>query len=142
MSLFPRLTRRGLFKSVLAATIVGLCPRLTRASRAEPNAPEPRQILLNVFSVAGMAYYDATTVIGRMRPGEELMLTAEPTNVHDSFAVVIRRGAIKLGYVPRSDNRHLSRLLAENVPLICRVAEVRPDRMPYRGLRVEVFARA
>ena len=47
-------------------------------------------------------------------------------------------GDLKLGYVPRSDNRHLSRLLRQGAALECRIIAVQPKEAPWRGVRVAV----
>lgn len=47
-------------------------------------------------------------------------------------------GNTKLGYVPRTDNKHISRLILQNAGLTCRVAEVHPEERMWRMVRVEV----
>ncbi len=89
--------------------------------------PAPKKYLMNQFRIAGLAYYDVQHVVRRLQPGTELCLVAEPTNPHDEFAVEVFYGECKLGYVPRSDNRHLSRLLQQGVRLSCEVLEAGPE---------------
>lgn len=101
--------------------------------------PTPRKLLLNQFRVAGLAYYAVETAIHEMRVGNTLRLVAEPTNPHDEFAVEIWCGDYKLGYVPRSDNRHISRLLQQGATLVGEVWEVDPDATVWEKVRAKVY---
>ncbi|MEN6484413.1 MAG: HIRAN domain-containing protein [Syntrophobacteraceae bacterium] len=74
----------------------------------------------------------------KLTPGCLLDLSAERDNPHDAFAVEIRFGSIKLGYVPRSDNRHISRLLAQGATLKCTAIEINPDAEVWNCVRVEI----
>ncbi|MBW2107877.1 MAG: HIRAN domain-containing protein [Deltaproteobacteria bacterium] len=74
----------------------------------------------------------------QLKPGARLRLVREPDNRHDRFAVAIHLGKAKLGYVPRSDNKHISRLLRQGATLDCRVVEVDPGAVVYQMVKVEV----
>ena len=93
---------------------------------------------LNHFSVAGFQYYAGPARIHLFRPGDSLTLIAEPENRCDAYAVRIEHQGVKLGYVPRTDNRHLSRLLRQGASLTCRVAEIRTEAPTWRMLHVTV----
>jgi len=73
-----------------------------------------------------------------LRPGDILTLRREPRNPYDSFAVEIIRGDIKLGYVPRTDNIHISRLLGQGARLTCRPVHVDPHTVPWEMVKAEV----
>ncbi len=127
------MNRRQFFKSVFALPLLSL-PETDQAARMVA-APS---FLLNRFSIAGFQYYHGPTLLHRLRPGHPLTLAAEPDNPHDGCAVRIELEGRKLGYVPRSDNRHISRLLRQDARLWCRVREVNKDEWPWRAVRVEV----
>lgn len=76
---------------------------------------------------------------GRLKPGAALKLTPEPKNPHDPFAVEIHLGRAKLGYVPRSDNKHISRLLEQGACLECRVIEVDSGGGVWGRIGVEIW---
>lgn len=97
--------------------------------------------LLNRFSIAGFFYYEGSKVLHHLKSGDRLVLRAEPTNPHDEFAVEIFFGPDKLGYVPRSDNRHISRLLQQGAALRCKVIEVK-DSDEWQNVRVAVSLEA
>ena len=74
---------------------------------------EPRKIKMNTFSVAGFQYYQGWEIIHDIREGETVALVPEPDNPHDWYAVEMFKDGVKLGYVPRTDNKHISRLLGK-----------------------------
>ncbi|WP_305047109.1 HIRAN domain-containing protein [Geoalkalibacter sp.] len=93
---------------------------------------------LNLFHIAGFQYYRGPRLISGISTGESLSLSAEPDNPHDAFAVRIERRGVKLSFVPRSDNKHLSRLLGQGAKLTCRVTRVNPQAPPWQMLEVAV----
>ena len=101
--------------------------------------PAPRKRLMNPFRVAGLAYYAVEAAIHGMRAGDPLCLVAEPTHPHDKFAVEIWHGEHKLGYVPRSDNRYLSRLLRQGATLAGEVWEADPHATVWEMVRARVY---
>lgn len=114
-------------------------PLLGFLARPALAQPAPRKLLLNQFRVAGLAYYAVETAIHGMHAGDPLRLVAEPTHPHDEFAVEIWHGAHQLGYVPRSDNRHLSRLLRQGATLAGEVWEVDPDATGWERVRARGY---
>lgn len=113
-------------------------PALALLLGGAPAQGEARETVINRFCVAGFQYYQGQEVQPWIRPGETLRLIPEPGNPHDRFAVEIYRGGSKLGYVPRSDNRHISRLLRDGVGLACRVEGVGAGESPWNAVRVTV----
>ena len=101
---------------------------------------EKKAFLLNVFSVAGYAYYDGEEVEGSLKPGELLVLRAEPENPYDSFAVeILRKDGAKLGYVPRSDNKAIHRLLRQRAKVVGKIEKVRTKEPSWRRVKVSVW---
>ncbi|MDV7391113.1 HIRAN domain-containing protein [Arthrospira platensis SPKY1] len=114
-------------------------PLLSLLARPAIARPAPRKLLMNQFRVAGLAYYDVETAIRGMQAGDPLRLVAEPTNPHDEFAVEIWHDEYQLGYVPRSDNRHISRLLRQGATLTGEVWEADPDAPVWEMVRAKVY---
>ncbi|HOY57414.1 MAG TPA: HIRAN domain-containing protein [Verrucomicrobiota bacterium] len=98
-----------------------------------------RRILINDFAIAGFRYYDGAKELPRLAAGAKLTLRAEPSNPYDSFAVEVFHGQVKLGYVPRFWNRHISRLLLGAVPVACEVEQVDPNAAPWEAVAVNVY---
>ncbi len=128
------MTRRLFLRSLWTLPLLSLAK--PASARALPATHQT--CLLNRFTIAGFQYHDGPTLLHRLSPSQTLALVAEPDNPFDPFAVRIDYQGRKLGYVPRSDNRHISRLLRQDVHVLCRVREVDEDGWPWRAVVVEV----
>jgi len=95
--------------------------------------------MVNRFSVAGFQYYQGEDMISHLRQGDTLTLKAEPSNPYDYYAVEIYADHVKLGYVPRTDNKHISRMLRDEIDLVCEVDEATVDSSPWDAITVKVF---
>lgn len=95
--------------------------------------------LLNKFYVAGFQYYGGQSFIEDIQVGQHLKLVAEPGNEYDKFAVAIYHQNTMIGHVPRTDNKHLSRLLRQQVSLLCKVTAVDPKKDTWNMLKVGQF---
>jgi hypothetical protein len=109
------------------------------AAKGLQKAKRRPRYLLNKFYVAGFQYYEGTSIIGDIQPGESLQLTADSDNYYDPFAVKIIRNGAMLGHVPRSDNKHISRLLQQHIRLACKVAQVHPKEETWKMLKVHIY---
>lgn len=103
------MTRRFFLRSLWSLPLLAL----PETSQCAAN-PAPKSCLMNRFSIAGFQYHDGPALLPFLQPGRSLTLTAEPDNPFDPFAVRIEFEGRKLGYVPRSDNRHINRLLRQD----------------------------
>ena len=61
--------------------------------------------------IAGLQYYEVLEVWKDLKIGDALDLIPEPDNRYDKHAVVVAFGDHKLGYLPRSQNRTVSKIL-------------------------------
>lgn len=129
-------SRRSLLGFLAKTPLVAAAWLTARPASATPHT---RKILMNDFSIAGFRYYDGMDELPRLSAGTRLDLRPEPSNPHDAFAVEIRHGSAKLGYVPRFCNRHISRMLREAVPLECEVEAVHPQAPPWEAVSVRVW---
>lgn len=122
--------RREFLKRLLA---------LPLAAAAPPGAVAAvRDYDLYLFPVAGFRFHDGPALLERIRVGMPLALVPEPDNPHDRRAIRIEAYGHHLGYVPRSDNRPLARLLRQGAPVSARVASVKRDGESWDALRVAV----
>lgn len=96
--------------------------------------------LLNKVYVAGWQYHAGPVLPGRpVTPGEPITLITEPDNPHDPFAARLELRGQKIGYIPRTENHHLSRLLRAGADLSAHVlAMSRPADPPWRTVRIAV----
>ena len=68
-----------------------------------------------------------------------LQLNREPHNLFDKNAVEIWTGDAKLGYVPRSVNSTIARLMDKGTKVEVNVLELCPTAFPFGSVKVEVF---
>jgi hypothetical protein len=94
--------------------------------------------LLNKFSVAGFYYYKGPEIVDTMKLGEILDMKPDPDNIHDKYAVELHYKDTIIGYIPRSDNRHISRLLQQGLNMVCTIREVNPDEDTWHMCKVKV----
>ena len=98
-----------------------------------------RKILINQFSIAGFQYYEGPNILPVLEPGMSVHLIPQPNNPEDEFAVAIFWKKYQLGYVPRSDNKAISRLLQNNVHLVAEILEVNPAAPPWHQVKIKVM---
>lgn len=80
--------------------------------------------------VAGFHYAHGPQVLDRLDPGDALTLAREPENPHDHLAVRIEWNGAKLGYVPRTGNAAIARLLDGGETLSARIHAIdRSERL-------------
>lgn len=97
------------------------------------------RIVVQSSPLAGFRHYEAPSLWGEVKPGDELTLVREPDNPYDRNAVRVEWRSFKLGYVPRSQNETVSRLLDGGTPLAARVSKVQPVRAPNRRIELEIY---
>jgi len=88
--------------------------------------------------VAGCQYYDWKDLEDTLKQGQPLQLRREPHNRYDHKAIEVFSGRYKLGYISRSDNQILAKLMDQNITLTARVAEYNLDLSVRYGVKVEV----
>ena len=96
------------------------------------------QFLLNIFSVAGSQFYDGDSIINDLKVGDLLELLTEPNNPFDKFAVIIKYQDKQIGYIPRSDNRYIARMVEQGMQLDCEILSLQPDEDPWQKIQVAV----
>lgn len=63
------------------------------------------------FDIAGFTYYDGALAFSELKIGVQLQLKLDEDNKYDPRAVAIYYNEFKLGFVPRSENRIIYKLL-------------------------------
>ena len=61
--------------------------------------------------LAGLQYYEVLEVWKKLEKGQTLELISEPDNRYDEHAVIVAYKGKKLGYLPRSQNQTVSKIL-------------------------------
>ena len=128
--------KRGSFLRTLIGLPLGIGTFL--AQKIQQTDPVSHH-LLNKFYVAGFQYYEGPELIHTISEGDVVEMQADTTNSYDKFAVAIRYNDTMIGHVPRSDNKHISRLLQQDVPLVCKVVESNPECETWEMLKVHIY---
>jgi hypothetical protein len=132
-------TRREVNLALLAGalTLAGAAPGATSG----PMAAQPPTVLFD-FAIAGGWHHGLEDVAAALAIGERLRLCAEPQNPHDADAVAVHRAdGLMLGYIPRSANAPIARLLERGATieavivdrLQVRRSEDIPDDLAFTG---------
>ncbi|PIE50527.1 MAG: DNA-binding protein [Flavobacteriales bacterium] len=92
------------------------------------------------FNIAGFTYYDGVECFNKLKIGEKLRLELDAENKYDARAVAIYYKNYKLGFVPRSENRIIYKLLSVGLEdrLKIRIQSVSPDDHPENQIGVVV----
>ena len=100
---------------------------------------EPKKhYLLNKFSVAGFYFYEGPKLLEKMKPGDKIKMKPHPENIEDEYAVELHFKDNMIGHIPRSDNRHIFRLLEEKKELVCTIRKIDPDAKTWQMCKVKV----
>lgn len=100
---------------------------------------EVKDIYLNSPHIAGFQYYKGEEIEKNLKENDILILKREPQNPHDYFAVEVFRDNAKIGYLPRSDNKLIARMMDQGVNLKAKIRNIDPDAHPYRRVKMRVF---
>ncbi|MDR0755106.1 MAG: HIRAN domain-containing protein [Prevotellaceae bacterium] len=93
--------------------------------------------------IAGFSYYDGVDVFYELKIGSELKIKVEPENKFDTYAVAIYFHDVKLGYIPRGENKLIYKFLQlghENLFEI-RINRITPDASPENQIGVSIRIR-
>ena len=100
---------------------------------------KPQQrYLLNKFSVAGFFFYEGRTLLEKMKPGDILTMKPNAENMEDEYAVQLHFEDTMIGHIPRSDNKHIFRLIEQGKDLVCTIREIDPDAETWQMCKVKV----
>ena len=123
-------TRREWLAGLLGLPFIG--------RRAPAEKPARREFTIEEFHIAGFQYHEGPQVLASLREGQELRLANEPENPHDDKAVRIEFAGHHLGYVPRTRNKPIFRLIGQDAPLRCVAVHVNDGDPPWFAVWVRI----
>ena len=94
--------------------------------------------LLNKFSVAGFYFYEGPSLLDKMKTGDTLLMKPAPENIEDEYAVELHFKDTMIGHIPRSDNKHIFRLIDQGKDLVCTIRKIDPDAETWQMCKVKV----
>ena len=91
--------------------------------------------------IAGFTFHDGAIVMCDLAIGKKLRLVRESGNIHDPNAIAIWFGDSMLGYIPRSDNEYMAKLIDMGYADIfdARVQRVSPEERPEHQVGVIIY---
>lgn len=94
------------------------------------------------FFIAGFTYYDGALVFNKLKIGTNLRMQREPGNRFDAKAVAIYYKDAHLGYVPRTDNDAICKILEMGHDIFGMVVlQINPSANPENQIGVKVFVK-
>ncbi len=92
------------------------------------------------FDIAGFTYYDGVECFNKLKIGKKLRLELDTENKYDARAIAIYYKDYKLGFVPRSENRIIYKLLTIGLEdsLKARIQSISPYDHPEHQIGVVV----
>jgi hypothetical protein len=128
------MNRKDFLKNILLGSTGVL---VTRPLPAE-SEPAKQKIRLSVTFFASFQHYDGPDAESLLETGMPLQLNREPHNQYDKNAVEIWTGDAKLGYVPRSDNKSIAKLMDEGMNVQALILELDHSTFP-ESVKIELF---
>jgi len=106
----------------------------------EERAPVHEHIYYKSMHIAGFKYYEGAFVFSDLNVGQRLEMVADPSNQYDDNAVEFHFEGKKIGFIPRSKNYSISKmLLAGHEIFEAVVQQLSPNENPERQVRVGIF---
>ena len=92
-------------------------------------------------NVAGFSFGEGVFVFDQLKIWADLELVYEPENPYDTHAVALYFKKTKIGYIPRSDNKEISKLLEAGYGdlLVAKINRVSPEEHPENQIGIVVF---
>ena len=125
-------------KDFLKSVLLGSTGALVTSPLNTTAEQEKQKIRLSVNFVAGFQHYDGPDAESLLEIGMPLQLNREPHNQYDKNAIEVWTGDVKLGYVPRSDNKTVAKLMDDGKEVQAIVLELDPSAFP-NSVKIEVF---
>jgi hypothetical protein len=111
----------------------GLLPAMQTCVRRHAR----REHEIDRFYVAGLQYHQAADQLGFQRC-DPVSLVREPRNPHDQRAIRIEWKGLHIGYVPRNQNRILSRMLDRGEPLMAHINKFNRTEPTWHRVKIRV----
>lgn len=91
--------------------------------------------------VAGFSFAEGVFVFDQLKIWVDLELVYEPENPYDAHAIAIYFKKTKIGYIPRANNKEISKLLEAGYGdiLLAKVSRVSSQEHPENQIWITVF---
>jgi hypothetical protein len=132
------MNRLGFLKRLLIGGLaIAPLGRAIASTLGNPPAPRPGY-RLQTSPIRGYHYRCEPADLTRLSVGATLTLAAQPDNPHDPYAVCVFQGSKHIGYLPRENNHHVSRLLRQGARLTATINSIHPERYHWQPLILDI----
>ncbi len=98
-----------------------------------------KHLLLQCF-LRGFKFYEGPKLLADFKEGDMLELVREPENEYDENAVALYWNNHKIGYIPKEENKILSKLLAIGAPeMMAEVTYLKPEAATWENVNLAVY---
>ena len=101
-------------------TLFGASATLSANSIHNNKEQKVKLIELNEFYIAGLWYYNKNFDASRV---SSLSLKREPENPYDKNAIEVYHKDLKLGYVPKHENKLIAKMIDQNIHFVAKVTK-------------------
>ena len=98
-----------------------------------------RNVVIQRSPITGFRHHKAPFIWAALHPHVPVIMARELSNLHDPDAVALFWKGHKLGYLPRSENFVVARLLERKRRLSARIRRLSPKAERNRKIQVEVL---
>lgn len=130
----------------METAIVKLTPELLAmfAGQADANALAPftREVFLLHIEVAGTGYCEQMNdIYPKLKTDEVLQMRRDPQNKYDKKAIGIYFEQTRIGWVPRTMNEIISRLMDAGKVFFCRITELseQSPENPWKHISCKIY---
>lgn len=124
----------------MARRLIGIAlAMLAFGAAARPHAAPEVELLVQTSPLAGFQYHAGRALWPLMQVGDPLVLLREPWNPYDAKAIRVEWRGVPIGYVPKSENRDLARLMDAGSRLAGRIAHLQRSRNPWQRVLFDVY---
>ncbi|SHO81072.1 hypothetical protein MNB_SV-15-229 [hydrothermal vent metagenome] len=118
--------------------IIGLFGLNSISSKSIANEKlETNLIELTECYVVGLQYYDGKNYYASK--DKFLTLKREPNNIYDKKAIEVFDNNLKIGYVPKRENRVIAKIMDQKVDVVAKVIKFNKDEAYYNRIKVKIY---
>ena len=86
--------------------------------------------------IAGLQYHAGKQMA--FQTGEALKLIREPNNLYDTNAIALYKQHIKIGYIPKNENKIIAKMLDQHAALKAEISHFDRNAVTWRRVSVQV----
>ena len=99
----------------------------------------PTSIEIYSGFIAGYQYYSGEKIEHLFSSDAEVNLVREPFNPFDANAIAVYFKERKIGFIPMSDNKILTNMIDQQIPLRAKIKNVNPQKPKWERVEISVF---